>query len=74
MADDITVRLERRREVTSVFIDGGRLAPGAPEVRKAQIIVNYVPKTQRKLSVAQLQDAIDKGSFQHLRFADMVRR
>ncbi len=60
MADDITVRLEKRREVTSVFIDGGRLAPGAPEVCKAQLIVNYVPKTQRKLSVAQLQDAIGK--------------
>jgi multidrug efflux pump subunit AcrB len=60
IADDITARLKKRREVTSVFIDGGRMAPGAPEVRKAQIIVNYVPKTQRKLSVAQLQDAIGK--------------
>ena len=60
MADDVTARLKKRREVTSVFIDGGRMAPGAPEVRKAQLIVNYVPKTQRKLSVAQLQDAIGK--------------
>jgi multidrug efflux pump subunit AcrB len=60
MADDITARLQKRPEVTSVFVDGGRLAPGAPEVRKAQLIVNYVPKAQRKLSVAQLQDAIGK--------------
>ncbi len=60
MADDVTARLEKRREVTSVFVDGGRLAPGAPEVRKAQLIINYVPKAQRKLSVAQLQDAIGK--------------
>jgi multidrug efflux pump subunit AcrB len=60
MADNITARLQNRREVTSVFGDGGRLAPGAPEVRKAQLIVNYVPKAQRKLSVAQLQDAIGK--------------
>jgi multidrug efflux pump subunit AcrB len=60
MADNVTARLEKRREVTSVFVDGGRLAPGAPEVRKAQLIINYVPKAQRKLSVAQLQDAIGK--------------
>ena len=36
------------------------MAPAAPEVRKAQLIINYVPKAQRKLSVAQLQDAIGK--------------
>jgi multidrug efflux pump subunit AcrB len=60
MTDEIAARLRKRREVTSVFVDGGRISPGTPEVRKAQIIVNYVPKTQRKLSVAQLQDAITK--------------
>jgi multidrug efflux pump subunit AcrB len=60
MADEIATRLRKRREVTSVFVDGGRISPGTPEVRKAQLVVNYVPKTERKLSVAQLQEAINK--------------
>ncbi|QAY97354.1 ABC transporter permease [Methylovirgula ligni] len=58
MADTISARLRKRPEVTSVFIDGGRISPGTPEVRKAQLIVNYVPKTERKLSVAQLEGSI----------------
>ncbi len=53
-------RLHKRPEVTSVFIDGGRIPPGTPEVRKAQLIINYVPKSQRSRSVQQLQAAISK--------------
>ena len=52
--------LRHRPEVTGVFVDGGRIAPGMPEVRKAQLTVNYVPKTARKLSVLQLQALINK--------------
>jgi multidrug efflux pump subunit AcrB len=60
VTDQIAVLLTKRPEITSVFTDGGRIAPGAPEVRKAELTVNYVPKGDRKLSVAQLQALINK--------------
>ena len=55
----------RRRVAPSSRSDGRlrRWRPhraGMPEVRKAQITVNYVPKTARKLSVLQLQALITK--------------
>ena len=58
--DRVAEILQKRPEVTSVFVDGGRIAPGAPEVREAQLTVNYVPKSKRKYSVAQLQALINK--------------
>lgn len=58
--DRVAAVLRKLPEVTSVFIDGGRIAPGTPEVRKAQLTVNYVPKSQRKYSVQQLQALINK--------------
>jgi multidrug efflux pump subunit AcrB len=60
VTDRVAKVLHRRPEVASVFIDGGRIAPGAPEVREAQLTVNYVPKSKRKLSVQQLQALITK--------------
>lgn len=60
LADVVSQRLHKRPEVTSVFIDGGRIPPGTPEVRNAQLIINYVPKNQRSLSVQQLQAWISK--------------
>ncbi len=60
VTDLVAEVLRKHPEVTSVFIDGGRIAPGAPEVRKAQLTVNYVPKSARKLSVQQLQALINK--------------
>ena len=59
-ADRVVKLLDTRPEVTSVFIDGGRIAPGPPEVRKAQLTVNYVAKNARKYSVLQLQAMINK--------------
>lgn len=58
--DRVAQVLRQRPEVTSVFIDGGRIAPGTPEVRKAQLTVNYVPKSARQYSVQQLQALINK--------------
>jgi len=58
--DLVAASLKQRPEVASVFIDGGRIAPGMPEVSKAQLTVNYVPKSERKLSVLQLQALISK--------------
>ncbi len=58
--DRVAEVLRKRPEVTGVFIDGGRIAPGTPEVRKAQLTINYVPKSKRTLSVLQLQALINK--------------
>ncbi len=58
--DEVVAALRKRPEVVSVFVDGGRIAPGTPEVRKAQLTINYVPKADRKLSVLQLQALINK--------------
>ncbi len=60
ITDLVSARLHTRPEITSVFIDGGRIPPGIPEVRKAQLIINYVPKSERSLSVQQLQGLINK--------------
>jgi multidrug efflux pump subunit AcrB len=59
LTDLVTQRLKKRPEVKSVFIDGGRIAPGMPAVRDAQLTVNYVPKSDRSLSVHQLQTLIN---------------
>jgi hydrophobe/amphiphile efflux-1 (HAE1) family protein len=58
--DRVTESLRKRGEIKSVFVDGGRIPPGPPEVRKAQLIINYVPRSERSLSVAQLQALINK--------------
>jgi multidrug efflux pump subunit AcrB len=60
ITDVVADRLRQRPEVASVLVDGGRMPPGTPEVRVAELTVNYVPKSQRHRSVAQLQSAIGK--------------
>jgi multidrug efflux pump subunit AcrB len=60
VTDIVSERLHKQPEVASVFIDGGRIPPGTPEVRKAQLIINYVPKSRRSLSAQQLQARISK--------------
>lgn len=56
----VTSRLRKRPEIASVFVDGGRIPPETPEVRKAQLLIDYVAKSKRKLSAQQLQGAISK--------------
>ncbi|MGC2141269.1 MAG: efflux RND transporter permease subunit [Methylovirgula sp.] len=60
VTDMVSDRLRKRPEVVSVLVDGGRIPPGTPEVRKAELVVNYVPKSERRHSVQQLQSAIGK--------------
>jgi multidrug efflux pump subunit AcrB len=45
--EEIVARLRKRPEVTSVFVDGGRVPPGIFEVRRAALIINYTPKHGR---------------------------
>jgi len=60
ITDVVAERLRKRPEIASVFIDGGRIPPGTPEVRKAQLVIDYVAKSKRSLSVQQLQASISK--------------
>jgi len=56
--EEIVARLRRRPEVRSVFVDGGRVPPGTFEVRRAALIVNYTPKTERSVTQRQLELSI----------------
>src|SRR5271166_2605957 len=50
VTEDIVARLRKRPEVRSVFVDGGRVPQGPAEVRRASLIINYTPKTERKIT------------------------
>jgi multidrug efflux pump subunit AcrB len=52
---DIVVRLRKRPEVKSVFVDGGRVPPGNTEVRLASLIISYTPKSERSLKQHDLE-------------------
>ena len=58
--EDIVARLRKRPEVTSVFVDGGRVPPGTFEVRRAALIISYTPKTERKITQRELELEISR--------------
>jgi multidrug efflux pump subunit AcrB len=70
VTEDIVTRLRRRREVKSVFVDGGRIPPGTYEVRKASLTINFVPRSERTLSQRALELAItrDLASIPDIRY------
>ena len=47
VTEEIVTRLRKRPQVKSVFVDGGRVPPGTLEVRRAALIINYTPKSER---------------------------
>lgn len=51
----IVARLRKRPEVRSVFVEGGRVPPATFEVRRATLIINYTPKSDRKLGQRDLE-------------------
>ncbi|HLX16035.1 MAG TPA: efflux RND transporter permease subunit, partial [Bradyrhizobium sp.] len=55
VTEEIVARLRKRPEVRSVFVDGGRVPPGTFEVRRAALIINYTPKTERKITQRELE-------------------
>jgi len=55
VTEQIVRRLRNRREIKSVFVDGGRIPPATTEVRKAALTINYVPKSERHVSTRQLE-------------------
>jgi hydrophobe/amphiphile efflux-1 (HAE1) family protein len=58
VTEQIVARLRKRPEVRSIFVDGGRVPPGTFEVRRAALIINYTPKTERKITQRELELAI----------------
>ena len=60
VTEEIVARLRKRPEVRSVFVDGGRVPPGTFEVRRAALIINYTPKTERKITQRELELEIGK--------------
>lgn len=58
VTEEIVARLRKRPEVRSIFVDGGRVPPGTVEVRRAALIINYTPKTGRKITQRELELSI----------------
>jgi len=58
ITNQITERIAARPDVASVFVNGGRLLGSGSEVRKATLVVNLVPKAERKLSQWQISEEI----------------
>ncbi len=56
--EEIVARLRKRSEVKSVFVDGGRVPPGVMEVRRASLIINYIPKRDRSNTQRELELSI----------------
>jgi hydrophobe/amphiphile efflux-1 (HAE1) family protein len=60
MTEDIVASLRKRPEVTSVFVEGGRVPPTTTEVRMASLIVNYTPKSSRSVTQHELELMISR--------------
>src|SRR5215468_9889890 len=60
VTEDIVARLRKRPEVKSIFVDGGRVPPGTQEVRRAALIINYVPKNDRDITQRELEFSISQ--------------
>jgi hydrophobe/amphiphile efflux-1 (HAE1) family protein len=60
ITEKITRRITARSDVKSAFVIGGTLLGSGDEVRKATIIVNLVPKDERKLTQSGIQQEIGR--------------
>ncbi len=60
VTEEIVALLRKHSEVKNVFVDGGRLPLGTKEVRRASLIVNYVPKSDRSLTQRELELMISR--------------
>lgn len=57
----IARRIGARAGVKSVFVNGGKVMGGGAEVRKATLVVNLVPKEERKLGQQQIKQEISRS-------------
>jgi hydrophobe/amphiphile efflux-1 (HAE1) family protein len=62
VTDAVARQIGARPDVKSVFVNGGRLLGGvvgsAGEVRRATLIINLTPRSERKLGQAQIKEEI----------------
>ncbi len=65
VTDEMTRRLRTMSEVHSVIVSGGIKVPQGQDIRTATLIINFVPKDERKLTQSQLQTKIS-GMFTEL--------
>ena len=61
VTDTIARNVRARTDVNSVFINGGRVMGSGAEVRKATLVINIVPKEQRKLTQDEVRDEIGRS-------------
>ena len=65
VTDAIARRIGARPDVKSVFVNGGRVMGGAiggtAEVRKATLVINLVPKSERPLGQAAIKEEISRN-------------
>lgn len=68
--DAVSAKLQKMPEVESIFVDGGKIGLGAPEVRLATLTIALVHKTKRKKTQKQVQGEIGKiaEGFSDIRF------
>src|ERR1700712_4565159 len=55
VTEEIVKLLRTRPEITTVFVDGGRIPQGSAEVRKASIIIQYTPKAKRSITQKEME-------------------
>jgi multidrug efflux pump subunit AcrB len=70
ITEDIVKRLRARSEVKSVFVEGGRVGGQTAETRKASLVINYIPKKERKIVQRELERliGIDLQSIPDIRY------
>jgi hydrophobe/amphiphile efflux-1 (HAE1) family protein len=65
VTDAVARQIGARPDVKSVFVNGGRVmggaAGGGAEVRKATLVINLVPKAERKLGQARIKEEISRS-------------
>jgi hydrophobe/amphiphile efflux-1 (HAE1) family protein len=60
VTERMAARLRSRPEIKTVFVDGGRTPHRPDEVRRASLIINYTPKSERTASQHELELAISR--------------
>ncbi|HYD15504.1 MAG TPA: efflux RND transporter permease subunit [Hyphomicrobium sp.] len=60
VTDEIALRIKARPDVKSAFVIGGTLLGGGEEVRKATLIVNLLPRDERKLPQSRIQEEVGR--------------
>ncbi|RVU14943.1 efflux RND transporter permease subunit [Methylobacterium oryzihabitans] len=60
VTDGIVAELKAIPEVRSVFVNGGRPQQGTAEVRRASLILNYTPKSERTITQQALEQQVDR--------------